>query len=68
MVKRDALAQVAAGAAVLDVNMGVPDVDPAAIMKRAIMELSMLVDVPLSIDTMDAAAMEAGLKCIPVVL
>ena len=30
MVKRDALAQVAAGAAVLDVNMGVPDVDPAA--------------------------------------
>lgn len=65
MVKRDALAQVEAGAAVLDVNMGVPDVDPAAIMKRAIMELSMLVDVPLSIDTMDAAAMEAGLKMYP---
>ena len=34
-------------------------------MKRAIMELSMLVDVPLSIDTMDAAAMEAGLKMYP---
>lgn len=65
MVKRDALAQVAAGADVLDVNMGVPDVDVAAVMKRAIMELTMLVDVPLSIDTLDPAAMEAGLKAYP---
>ena len=65
MVKRDALAQVAAGADVLDVNMGVPDVDVAAVMKRAIMELTMLVDVPLFIDTLDPAAMEAGLKAYP---
>ncbi len=65
MVKRDALAQVAAGADVLDVNMGVPDIDVAATMKRAIMELTMLVDVPLSIDTIDSAAMEAGLKAYP---
>ncbi|KAF1680705.1 homocysteine S-methyltransferase family protein [Veillonella sp. R32] len=65
MVKRDALAQVAAGADVLDVNMGVPDVDVVATMKRAIMELTMLVDVPLSIDTLDPDAMEAGLKAYP---
>lgn len=65
MVKRDALAQVAAGADVLDVNMGVPDIDVVAVMKRAIMELSMLVDVPLSIDTLDPDAMEAGLKAYP---
>ncbi|WP_298703501.1 homocysteine S-methyltransferase family protein [uncultured Veillonella sp.] len=65
MVKRDALAQVQAGADVLDVNMGVPDTDAVATMKRAIMELTMLVDVPLSIDTLDPKAMEAGLKAYP---
>lgn len=65
MVKRDALAQVQAGADVLDVNMGVPDTDVEATMKRAIMELTMLVDVPLSIDTLDPKAMEAGLKAYP---
>lgn len=65
MVKRDALAQVAAGADVLDVNMGVTGVDPEETMQRAIEELTMLVDVPLSIDTLDPKAMEAGLKAYP---
>lgn len=65
MVKRDALAQVQAGADVLDVNMGVPNLDAAAVMKTAISELTMLVDTPLSIDTLDPAAMEAGLKAYP---
>lgn len=64
-VKKDALAQVAAGAHVLDVNMGVPDIDQAATMHRAISELAMLVEVPLSIDTLDPAALEAGLKAYP---
>ncbi|MDY3974491.1 MAG: homocysteine S-methyltransferase family protein [Veillonella caviae] len=65
MVKRDALAQVQAGANVLDVNMGVPDTDTELTMKRAIMELTMLVDVPLAIDTLDPKALEAGLKSYP---
>lgn len=65
MVKRDALAQVAAGAHVLDVNMGVPGIDQAEAMRHAISELTMLVDVPLSIDTLDAKALEAGLKAYP---
>lgn len=65
MVKRDALAQVAAGADILDVNMGVTGVDPGATMERAIQELSMLVEVPLSIDTLDPIAMESGLKAYP---
>ncbi|WP_295789940.1 homocysteine S-methyltransferase family protein [uncultured Veillonella sp.] len=65
MVKRDALAQVQAGANVLDVNMGVPDTDTELTMKRAIMELTMLVDVPLAIDTLDPKALEAGLKAYP---
>lgn len=64
-VKKEALEQVRAGAKVLDVNMGVPGIDQAAAMQQAVEELSMLVDAPLSIDTSDAAALEAGLKAYP---
>lgn len=64
-VKKEALGQVQAGAAVLDVNMGVPGIDQAEAMSRAVQELSMLVDVPLAIDTTDPAALEAGLKAFP---
>lgn len=64
-VKQEALGQVEAGAQVLDINMGVPGLDQAAAMRTAIEELSMLVDVPLSIDTTDAAALEAGLQAYP---
>lgn len=64
-VKKEALAQVHAGAHILDVNMGVPGINQADAMKRAVQELSMLVDVPLSIDTSDAAALEAGLRIYP---
>lgn len=64
-VKQEALAQIAAGASILDVNMGVPGIDPKQAMERAILELSMLVDAPLAIDTTDPAALEAGLKFYP---
>lgn len=64
-VKKEALRQVEAGADILDVNMGVPRIDQAAVMKTAISELSMLVEVPLSIDTVDPKAMEAALKIYP---
>ncbi|HWQ61008.1 MAG TPA: homocysteine S-methyltransferase family protein, partial [Negativicutes bacterium] len=64
-VKREALEQIKAGAQVLDVNMGVPGIDQAAAMSQAVAELSVLVDVPLAIDTTDAAALEAGLKAFP---
>ncbi len=64
-VKKEALAQVHAGAHILDVNMGVPGINQAEAMKKAVQELSMLVDVPLSIDTSDTAALEAGLRIYP---
>lgn len=64
-VKKEALGQVAAGAAILDVNMGVPGIDPCIAMTTAFHELSMLVDVPLAIDTTDAAALECALKAYP---
>lgn len=64
-VKKDALAQIQAGAGILDVNMGVPGINQPAVMKQAIEELAALVDVPLAVDTTDPAALEAGLKAYP---
>ncbi|HWR09646.1 homocysteine S-methyltransferase family protein [Sporomusa sp.] len=64
-VKKEALAQIKAGAGILDVNMGVPGINQTAVMKQVIEELSLLVDVPLAIDTTDPAALEAGLKAYP---
>ena len=64
-VKKEALAQIKAGAGILDVNMGVPGIDQASAMKQAIEDLSSLVDVPLAIDTTDPITLEAGLKAYP---
>ncbi|MCE5285266.1 MAG: homocysteine S-methyltransferase family protein [Pelosinus sp.] len=64
-VKQEAIAQLEAGASILDVNMGVPGIDQTAAMQKAIEELSTLVDAPLAIDTTDPAALEAGLKAYP---
>lgn len=64
-VKKEGLEQVRAGAHILDVNMGVPGINQAEAMKKAVQELSMLVDAPLSIDTSDPAALEAGLRIYP---
>jgi len=60
-VERDALAQVAAGAHMLDVNAGIPLADEPGILARAIQLVQSLVDVPLSIDSSIVEALEAGL-------
>jgi 5-methyltetrahydrofolate--homocysteine methyltransferase len=60
-VKADALAQVEAGAHILDVNAGIPLADEPAILAEAIRIVQNLVDVPLSIDSSVVAALEAGL-------
>lgn len=64
-VKRDALNQIKAGAAILDVNMGVGGINQPEMMKKAVQELARITDAPLSIDTGDAEALEAGLKNFP---
>ncbi|MEM9732321.1 MAG: methyltetrahydrofolate cobalamin methyltransferase [Pseudomonadota bacterium] len=65
-VKADALAQVAAGATMLDVNAGVTSVDPNAtepgLLVQTLEIVQELVEVPLSIDSSVTAAIEAGLK------
>ena len=60
-VERDALAQVEAGATMLDVNAGIPLADEPAILAESIKRVQALVDVPLSIDSSIVAALEAGL-------
>jgi len=61
-VKADALAQVAAGAQMLDVNAGIPLADEPAILAEAIRIVQSVTDVPLSIDSSIVAALEAGLS------
>jgi 5-methyltetrahydrofolate--homocysteine methyltransferase len=60
-VERDAIAQVQAGAQMLDVNAGIPLADEPAILARAIQLVQGVTDVPLSIDSSIVAALEAGL-------
>jgi len=61
-VERDALAQVAAGAHMLDVNAGIPMADEAAILADCIKLVQSIVDVPLAIDSSVVAALAAGLS------
>ena len=60
-VKADALAQVSAGAHMLDVNAGIPLADEPAILAESIKMVQSVTDVPLCIDSSIVAALEAGL-------
>jgi 5-methyltetrahydrofolate--homocysteine methyltransferase len=60
-VESDALAQIAAGAQMLDVNAGIPLADEPAILAKTIQLVQSITDVPLSIDSSIVAALEAGL-------
>lgn len=60
-VIKDALAQVEAGAHMLDVNAGIPLADEPAILAEAIRIVQNTVDVPLSIDSSIVAALQSGL-------
>jgi 5-methyltetrahydrofolate--homocysteine methyltransferase len=60
-VVSDALAQVQAGAQMLDVNAGIPLADEPAILAQAVRLVQSVVEVPLSIDSSIVAALEAGL-------
>lgn len=63
-VRRDALAQVAAGAHVLDVNAGVPLADEPALLAEAIKIVQEVTDVPICIDSSIVAALRAGLAVV----
>jgi len=61
-VEQDTLAQVAAGAHMLDVNAGIPLADEPKILADTIKLVQSLTEIPLSIDSSIVAALEAGLE------
>jgi len=61
LVEADVHAQVAGGATMLDVNMGVPLTDEAELLARAVKLVQSLTDLPLCIDSSVVEALDAGL-------
>jgi len=61
-IRREALEQVAAGATLLDINVGAPGIDEPAAMERAVFCASGAVSVPLLLDSSSPEALERGLK------
>jgi 5-methyltetrahydrofolate--homocysteine methyltransferase len=62
LVRKEAKRQVEAGAHILDVNVGVPLIDEAGAMKRAVRVVQEVTRVPVSIDSVSPEAVEAGLR------
>ena len=57
-----AVSQAEAGAEVLDVNAGLPGIDEAAVLETLVRELQAVTDLPLQLDSSDAAALERALR------
>lgn len=61
-IYKEALAQQDMGAHILDVNVGLPEIDEVAMMKSVLTGLQGITDLPLQIDTSDMEAMEQGMR------
>ena len=61
-ILKEAVTQEDNGAHILDVNVGLPDIDEVAMMKEAVQEIQSITNLPLQIDTVDAKALEAALR------
>ncbi|MBO1305056.1 homocysteine S-methyltransferase family protein [Enterococcus sp. 669A] len=59
---KEALKQVEAGADILDVNVGLPEIDESHMMQQAVQEIQGIVTVPLQIDSSNIAAIETGAR------
>lgn len=64
-IRELATQQVAAGADILDINVGVPGLDDVALMVQVVKFVSELVDVPLCLDSPNPQALAAGLAVAP---
>ena len=59
---REGTMQQDCGADILDVNVGLPEIDEVKMMCEAVTELQSVIDLPLQIDTSDPAAMEQAMR------
>ncbi len=58
----EGISQEEKGVHVLDVNVGLPDIDEVSMLREAVCSLQAVIDLPLQIDTSDVRAMEAALR------
>ena len=58
----EAITQQDKGAHILDVNVGLPDIDEVAMMEKVVKELQSVTSLPLQIDTVDGKAMERAMR------
>ena len=61
-ILREGLAQAEAGVHILDVNVGLPEIDEVTMLRDTVCRLQEVTDLPLQIDTSDPVAMEAALR------
>ena len=61
-ILKEGIAQEEKGAHILDVNVGLPEIDEVQMLRRVVCELQAISPLPLQIDTSDAFAMEAALR------
>lgn len=61
-ILREGIAQQEAGADILDVNVGLPEIDEPKLLVEAVQALQGVTDLPLQLDTSDPAAMEQALR------
>ena len=59
---RQGITQAEAGAHILDVNMGLPEIDEEEMLCKSVYELQSVLSVPLQLDSGDAKAMESALR------
>ena len=62
-VLEEALKQQEAGADVLDVNAGLPEIDEKQVLKDLVQEIQAACPLPLQVDSSDPAAVEAAVRC-----
>ncbi|MCH3953690.1 MAG: homocysteine S-methyltransferase family protein [Eubacterium sp.] len=63
-IMETAIAEQDAGAEILDVNVGVPGLDEAELMKEVVEAVQSVVSIPLQIDSPEPEAVEAGLRAV----
>lgn len=61
-ILNEGVSQQEKGVHILDVNVGLPDIDENTMLKTAVCELQAVIDLPLQIDTADVVAMENALR------
>lgn len=61
-ILKEGITQQDKGAHILDVNVGLPDIDEVVMMKGVVRELQSVTSIPLQIDTVDTEAMEQAMR------